>query len=111
MGLIDHLFPLFKATTIIAVAVGVVAALRPVLRGRPQWTQETLDIVMAVCEKAVMAIEQAHGNLASVDKKQLAVDMVGQILSRLGIQPPQALVDAAIEAAVLGLNRLFGKVA
>jgi hypothetical protein len=100
-------------TGMAAFAVGLVYAVRPLVRGRVgAFTGEAFDLVVAVAEKAVMAVEQAHGDLAGVDKKQLATEIVGEILSRLHIQAPQSLVDAAIEAAVLAMNRIVpGKAA
>ena len=109
MNCINNLIPMLTLGGAAGVGLAVFHALLPLLRRAP-FTQAALEVVMAVCETAVRAIEQAHGDLAGVDKKQLATQMIGDILARLNVHPPQALVDAGVEAAVLALNQISGKI-
>jgi len=105
--MMQHLLPYIEVVGVAAaVVVGVYLVLAILLRRRAV-SVEILEIVGMVSSKVAMAIEQAHGHLSGPDKKRLAEDLVGEILSHLHInKAPRALVDASIEAAVLLVNQL-----
>jgi hypothetical protein len=77
------------------------------LKRRGILSSESLALITDICGKAVHAVEQSHGELAGPDKKQLAMQLVGEILSQMKIHPPTSLVDAAIESAVLLMGAML----
>jgi hypothetical protein len=109
MEFMDGLIPLLKTSGVLALAMALAHGGLTLLAWRPALPHNAMEILNAVCEKAVMAIEQAHGDLGAVDKKQLAVQMVTTIFSQMGLKMPPALMDAGIEAAVLVLHHLTAK--
>lgn len=109
MDFFASLIPVLKLGGLVAIAASLVHSLLTILRASPGFSQEALSIVMTVSETAVQAVEQAHGDLSSVDKKTLAQQMVSEILGKLGVNAPATLVDSGIEAAVLTLNHLLGQ--
>jgi hypothetical protein len=74
---------------------------------KPALTLDAFQQALAVAEKVVMAVEQAHGGLPGADKKALAEAVLGEILSHLGLRVPKVVIDAAIESAVLLLNAVL----
>jgi hypothetical protein len=96
----------------VQVGLGAIGAtvitylLLPLLGRRRGLSIQVLQTIAMVCEKVVMALEQSDRELTGAEKKMRAEDLVGEILSRLGIQAPRAITDASIEAAVLLMNAL-----
>lgn len=105
VGFLESLIPMLKLGGAAGVALALYHAVLPLVRRAPGFSSEALDMVMAICHTVVQAVEQAHGDLASIDKKALAQQMIAATLSHFGLQAPPTLVDAAIEAAVLALKR------
>jgi len=106
MGIIESLLPILKIGGLTAVAASLVHSTMALFHLGPKFSQDALMAVTSVAQTTVNALEQSHGDLASIDKKQLAVQMVTEILPKLGIKVPATLVDAGIESAVLALNAL-----
>lgn len=107
MGFFEGWLPFVKLG---AVGAGLTALLHMSLSsliGRGGFSSDTLALVTDICRKVVLAVEQAHGQLSGPDKKQLAEQMIGEIMSHLGINVPKALIDAAIESSVLLANALL----
>jgi hypothetical protein len=109
MGFFESLIPMLKLGGAAGVALALYQAVLPLIRRSFPFSAEALGVVMGICEKVVMAVEQSHGDLASIDKKALAQQLIAEIVGRLGLHPPQALIDAGIESAVLALNRALGQ--
>jgi hypothetical protein len=96
---------LLQILTTVAGSVGAVYAGFPFLMQKSN-AANTLQTIAAVADKAVAAIEQTQGHASGEQKKALALDLAQTVLSSLHVQAPAPFIDAAIEAAVLGLQAL-----
>lgn len=106
MDSIASLTPFLKLGCMLAMIASLAHSLMTILRRSPGFSQEALSIVTSVSGTVVQAVEQAHGDLSSIDKKALAQQMVTEILAKMQVNAPATLVDAGIEAAVLALHHL-----
>lgn len=92
------------------VALGVMTLIFLVLLGILRVTRshslspDVWRLLLAVAEKAVMAVEQVHGDRAGMDKKRLAEDLVAELLLHFGLRVPRPVMEAAVESAVLVMN-------
>ncbi len=102
----DFFFPILQVTGASLGALVLLQIVLPALAKRKKISRETLQTIIAVAEKVVMSLEQTGGELSGADKKMKARALVREILSRMKIAAPDALLDTAIEAAVLLMNAL-----
>ena len=58
-----------------------------------------LEMVIKLAEQVVLALEQT-ASASSADKKRLALQMLAELARVYGLDPPQLVMDTAIEAAV-----------
>src|SRR5579884_3051717 len=87
-----------------AIAASGYAALPLLFWGR-KMNLDSLQTVAHVSQQVVSALEQTQGDLSGDAKKQLALASIHGILSTLGVTVPEPFIDAAVEAAVLALQR------
>lgn len=64
-----------------------------------------LEMIIKLAEQVVLALEQTAGDSSSLhasgaDKKRLALQMLAELARVYGLDPPQLVMDTAIEAAV-----------
>lgn len=102
----DLLFPVLQVAGSSLAAMVLMFVVLPALAKRRKLSSQAVQIVATVAEKVVMALEQSGGDLSGPDKKRRAEELVGEILSRLGVPVNRTLIDASIEAAVLLMNAL-----
>lgn len=58
-----------------------------------------IQVLVALAEQVVLAIEQTV-QADNSDKKRQALEMLAQLARAHGLNPPQLLLDVAIEAAI-----------
>ena len=58
-----------------------------------------LEMVIKLAEQVVLALEQT-ASASGADKKRLALQMLAELARVYGLDPPQLVMDTAIEAAV-----------
>mgnify|MGYP003604247975 CR=1 FL=1 len=58
-----------------------------------------LEMLIKLAEQVVLALEQT-ANASGPDKKRLALQMLAQLASSHGLDPPRLLLETVIEAAV-----------
>ena len=58
-----------------------------------------LEMVITLAEQVVLALEQT-ASASGPDKKRLALQMLAELARVYGLDPPQLVMDTAIEAAV-----------
>jgi LL-H family phage holin len=74
------------------------------VRSLPTQQREALEQFARI---AVQKVEQQDGNLDGAAKKQLAVDLVIKLFNTFKIpQPPEEIIDVAIEAAVFLIGQI-----
>lgn len=70
------------------------------LRGRNLLPLDQLEQIKALAEQVVLAVEQT-AKLPGEEKKQLAMELLMDLVRERGLDPPgQLLLEIAIEAAV-----------
>lgn len=65
----------------------------------PRKSLEELRLLITLAEQVVLALEQT-ARTSGPEKKRLALQMLAELVKRSGLDPPQLLLDTAIEAAV-----------
>jgi LL-H family phage holin len=65
--------------------------------------QQTL--LNQIVQTAVNAVEQMAAGKTGLEKKRMAIRMIGDILQSLHITASPSLIDALIESAVYGINQ------
>jgi LL-H family phage holin len=82
----------------------VVWLCQQLVRSLPTQQRDALEQFARI---AVQQVEQQNASLDGTAKKQLAISLVIKLFSTFKIsQPPEDIIDAAIEAAVFFINQL-----